>query len=76
MYRRAWLVTVHRVAESDMTQQLNNSEVADSMNILRTETEGIKKRRISLLETKITVSGVKYMYSLNIFLTPLRDSNK
>ena len=46
------------------------------MNILRTETEGIKKRQISLLEIKITVSGVKYMYSLNIFLTPPRDSNK
>lgn len=36
------------------------NKVEEIMNILRTDTEDIKKTQVSLLEIKITVSRIKY----------------
>lgn len=36
------------------------NEVEEIMNILRTDTEDIKKTQVSLLKIKITVSRIKY----------------
>ena len=36
------------------------NEVEEIMNVLKTDTEDIKKTQVSLLEIKITVSRIKY----------------